>query len=1436
MQAGFRYRTDIATSHASLSATKGSITPTKTNTIWPCVAVAQKAEEYFVNGSAPLARSTALLPCTWLLLLRTFARSQSQLLPAPLVRYIQAYLEPAMPHAALACPPSDVDPPTMPLAQTPYEPSTAAEATGTSGEAQSDLVVDAGRLISCFEAGATAATAGSDLASSCADLCSLLLFVPPGIISSGESTQLSQATLSDDTAFFLLGSAFRLKQWANVEELIPALFHGLTEHQSTAWNLVLAKAKPQHKRKVVERLQGKMVLHLAQSMSGGAPQAEQDQSDAAAGKYATLASAGIASVTVPRAAAAAAAAAADPALGRAGNKAVQRSLAPRASIHLNTGAMKPWAKPPAGTGLMHGGRQQLLDAAVAPPSDESRGGGAASGEDATDVPRQGVYRGGAVSAAQAIRSAMPSQWTRKGKEMQRTLKGGEGVQGGATTRQPYGSAVSTIKAKMGARAVADGPAGHKAGEGGVLSSDIASADRVAETLLDVIHSGEPTLRKVPMSQRRTLLSFLLEGIREAPVNWNGNGCSWNTRIEVPWPGGASFTAAVSFAGGDLALQQCTVDTLLQSQQLPLASRLSKAWRLPERLCSALGADAAAEGGGSAGLVPYTSAWLAARSAALKGSVEAKTAIAAGTAATPPGGSVCAGMHPTAAARMLYPLETRDGTLHAPFVVFHSAASFLGAAVPLRLGQKLRFAAAETSAPILPEHSLPVLHVASSGDLEAFGDFMHTAGTAALANGSLFPVGVDVEWRPTKLFDDSMPPFTPPPGMHHETAAAVQRTYQALVQTSSLRFPAALLQVATPQAVFVIDMLAVAQLVGEEARHALGDSFLAHQGVLKLGFGLQGDLAKIAGSHSDLQGVFSAAVACVDLPSVFQRHAALRSSGGVDEAGSPPMLPPSAVASDLRSLTVACRDILGAPLAKEMQTSDWQQRPLSIEQVRYGSMDALSLLSLFAATTSATSPGTSGCPLAAGVVSEGTWWQPCVQSMTVTEAELTKQAVVACDLLPTLEVVAPAEMVHCPAVLAAITNICRTPCSAEVEPTPTSGSDAPQRSPQWLQEYLVAAGCSPCRVCQVGDAATADEAAAALGVSTARITKSLAYVVNGEAPVLVIMPGPGKVDTGKLAAAIGGGIGKRKVKLATPLQCAEIWRYTPGTFPPFGHSESVQIFIDESVPRSGLLFGGGGSLSHCVAFRPSELETLAPGSQVVDVRKIEKGADSAALLPALSGAAAGLVEEAALPTLPALAAAGSEQLPALPAQDVDVACACDAPLRVLFKPPRFAVDSMMGRLVRWLRVVGVDALKVPQTESREVTALKALQEGRIILTRDRKLLDGPTVMPCLHLSIDGTHAQFQDVAERFHITVAAEDLMSRCSKCNNKGFRQLSAADITAQGLDVPAKVVEIVDEFWQCTRQQCSKVYWEGPKFQQSRERWGNVIEEAGMAASPADS
>lgn len=59
------------------------------------------------------------------------------------------------------------------------------------------------------------------------------------------------------------------------------------------------------------------------------------------------------------------------------------------------------------------------------------------------------------------------------------------------------------------------------------------------------------------------------------------------------------------------------------------------------------------------------------------------------------------------------------------------------------------------------------------------------------------------------------------------------------------------------------------------------------------------------------------------------------------------------------------------------------------------------------------------------------------------------------------------------------------------------------------------------------------------------------------------------------------------------------------------------------------------------------------------------------------------------------------------------------LLALHRTPRFLVDNMMGRLVRWLRVVGVDTEFIPHRDHDRLLT-QSLQQRRIILTRDRKV--------------------------------------------------------------------------------------------------------------------
>jgi len=191
---------------------------------------------------------------------------------------------------------------------------------------------------------------------------------------------------------------------------------------------------------------------------------------------------------------------------------------------------------------------------------------------------------------------------------------------------------------------------------------------------------------------------------------------------------------------------------------------------------------------------------------------------------------------------------------------------------------------------------------------------------------------------------------------------------------------------------------------------------------------------------------------------------------------------------------------------------------------------------------------------------------------------------------------------------------------------------------------------------------------------------------------------------------------------------------------------------------------------------------------------------------------------------------------------------------IIPPPSFLVDGMLGRLVRWLRVIGVDAesasfeLKPNHMTRNELSSSssssstirtyhrslieKANAENRILLTRDKKLLQRKE--PCMikFLNSNDTRDQFEQVcgSSGFNIRVKPEDLMSRCSKCNGLGYIHMKAEQVVEElsinpmAYDVPAKVLTKIDDFWRC--RVCNKLYWEGDRLAETREAFWALFDE----------
>lgn len=166
------------------------------------------------------------------------------------------------------------------------------------------------------------------------------------------------------------------------------------------------------------------------------------------------------------------------------------------------------------------------------------------------------------------------------------------------------------------------------------------------------------------------------------------------------------------------------------------------------------------------------------------------------------------------------------------------------------------------------------------------------------------------------------------------------------------------------------------------------------------------------------------------------------------------------------------------------------------------------------------------------------------------------------------------------------------------------------SPAHVQEALDA--LVPGTVIQLFDTptATSQQAADNIGCELGQIIKSLCFVVEmdgADKPILVLASGDQRVDDRKIAAYYG--VGRKRVRTATPDECLGIYGYAPGGVPPVGHrTPGLPVFIDTSLGRWEQLYAAGGA--HNAIF-PITLTALkqATGGLLMDVvreQAAEKG--------------------------------------------------------------------------------------------------------------------------------------------------------------------------------------------------------------------------------------
>ena len=142
-------------------------------------------------------------------------------------------------------------------------------------------------------------------------------------------------------------------------------------------------------------------------------------------------------------------------------------------------------------------------------------------------------------------------------------------------------------------------------------------------------------------------------------------------------------------------------------------------------------------------------------------------------------------------------------------------------------------------------------------------------------------------------------------------------------------------------------------------------------------------------------------------------------------------------------------------------------------------------------------------------------------------------------------------------------------------------------------------------------------------------------------------------------------------------------------------------------------------------------------------------------------------------------------------------------------PRFLADAMLGRLARWLRVLGFDTAYDDALRDPELVALAA-EEDRVLLTRDRHLVTHLRPWRSVLVRSDAPLDQLREVVEACGLGPPAE-LFTRCPVCNEA----LRPATPREQETLVPEGARGLPGPIRRCPR--CLRVYWLGSHTERMR-------------------
>jgi len=158
--------------------------------------------------------------------------------------------------------------------------------------------------------------------------------------------------------------------------------------------------------------------------------------------------------------------------------------------------------------------------------------------------------------------------------------------------------------------------------------------------------------------------------------------------------------------------------------------------------------------------------------------------------------------------------------------------------------------------------------------------------------------------------------------------------------------------------------------------------------------------------------------------------------------------------------------------------------------------------------------------------------------------------------------------------------------------------------------------------------------------------------------------------------------------------------------------------------------------------------------------------------------------------------------------------------------RFIADAHLGRLAKYLRMLGFDTLYDNGFTDAQVARISA-DDQRIVLTRDRALLMHKLIDHGCYVRGIRPRQQLQEIISRLDLYRAIKPF-SRCLRCN----QELEPVDKEAIHDRLPSRSAPFYSRFWICN--ECGRIYWEGSHWRRMERLIGELVRRSGAEISPS--